>query len=71
MDGFARMRLFAALLTFCWLSACAMTPSTPQADQAEYDDGWRSHQAILDADAIMQGMARAREQASQMARSSR
>jgi hypothetical protein len=48
-----------------------MTPSTSQTDQAEYDDGWRSHQAILDADAIMQGMARAREQASQMARSSR
>jgi outer membrane biogenesis lipoprotein LolB len=71
MDGFARMRLFAALLTFCCLSACAMTPSTSQADQADYNDGWRTHQATLDADAIMQGMARAREQASQMARSSR
>ena len=47
------MRLFAALLTFCWLSACAidLKPAS-QADQAEYDDGWRWRQAILDADAM-------------------
>jgi len=70
MDGIARMRLLAALLSFGCLSACAMTPSGSQVDQAEYGDGWRTHQATLDADAIMQGMARARQQASQLARSS-
>ena len=64
------MRLFAALLTFCCLSACAMTTPGEPVDQATYDEGWRTHQAKLDADAIMQGMARAREQASQLARSS-
>jgi hypothetical protein len=48
-----------------------MTPSSSENDLARHDDTWRAHQATLDADAIMQGMARAREQASELARSSR
>ena len=36
-----------------------------------YDNEWRQRQAILDAEAIMQGMAQARERADQLARTSR
>lgn len=34
-------------------------------------DGWRQHQAALDAEAIMVGMAQARLRAEQQARSAR
>jgi hypothetical protein len=64
------IRLAAALITFACLSACGMNPSGSEADLVRHDDGWRQHQAQLDADAIMQGMARARDQASELARSS-
>ena len=65
------MRLVFALISFGCLSACGMTPSGSEADLVRHDEGWRQHQAELDADAIMQGMQRARDQASQLARSSR
>lgn len=65
------MRLAAVLLTFVCLSACGMTPSSSEEDLARHDDTWRQRQAALDANAIMQGMARAREQAAEMARLSR
>lgn len=48
-----------------------MTPSSSEEDLARHDDTWRQRQAALDANAIMQGMARAREQAAEMARLSR
>ena len=65
------IRAAAVLITFACLSACGMTPSQSENDLAKHDDNWRAHQATLDADAILQGMARAREQASELARSSR
>jgi hypothetical protein len=65
------IRLVAALITFACLSSCGTTPSGSEADLVRHDEGWRQHQAQLDADAIMQGMQRARDQASQLARSSR
>lgn len=65
------IRLVAALITFACLSGCGMTPSGSEADLVRHDEGWRQHQAQLDADAIVQGMERARDQASQLARSSR
>lgn len=65
------IRLAAALITFGCLSACGMTPTGSEADLVRHDDGWRQHQAQLDADAIMRGMQRARDQASELARSSR
>jgi outer membrane biogenesis lipoprotein LolB len=63
------MRLAAAIVVFAALSACAMTSSAPQGFAR--DDAWRQHQAKLDADIIMQGMAQARERASELARSAR
>jgi hypothetical protein len=36
-----------------------------------YDDEWRQKQVILDAEAILQGMAQARQRQEQMARSAR
>ncbi len=65
------MRLAVALLTFACLSACGMIPSQSENDLAAHDDNWRAQQATRDADVILQGMARAREQASELARSSR
>ncbi|HTI82948.1 MAG TPA: hypothetical protein VL614_21040 [Acetobacteraceae bacterium] len=65
------MRLVFALITFACLAACGTRPSGSEAELVRHDDGWRQRQAQLDADAIMQGMQRARDQASQLARSSR
>jgi outer membrane biogenesis lipoprotein LolB len=64
------MRIAAALLIFACLSACSAMQSPPE--QAFGDkDSWRQQQAVLDAQAIMQGMAQARQRAQEQARSSR
>ncbi len=61
------MRLVAALLTVAWLSACDTVPT--HSEQALVRDGeWRQRQAVLDAEAILQGMAEARQRAEEMAR---
>lgn len=65
------VRLAAALITFACLSACGMSPSGSEAELVRHDEGWRQHQAQLDAEAILRGMQRARDQASELARSSR
>jgi hypothetical protein len=69
------MRLAVALLTVTFVAACGGTPTAGpvQADHAlaRYDDQWRQKQAVLDAEAIMQGMTRARERRDQLARSAR
>ncbi len=64
------MRLAAALFTFACLSACSTMP-TEQPVIASYNDSWRQHQAQMDAEVIMQGMANARQRAAELARSSR
>lgn len=61
------MRLAAALLAFACLSACNTVPT--RSEQALVrDDDWRQQQAARDAEAILQGMAQARQQAEEMAR---
>jgi hypothetical protein len=65
------MRLIAALLTVAWLTACGAAPSQPEQALLRFDDGWRQQQAILDADAILQGMAQARQRRQEVARSAR
>jgi len=65
------MRLAAALLVFLCLAACSVTPPPTQPAMARPNDAWRQRQAILDADAIVQGMAQARHRAQELARSSR
>jgi cytochrome c biogenesis protein ResB len=72
------MRVALALLTVASLAACggAQQSQSQLQSQSEhalvrYDDEWRQRQAELDAQAIMQGMAQARQRAEQTARSAR
>ena len=64
------MRLLAAILTFACLGACSVSPAP--SEQAFIQDGsWRQKQAVLDAEAIMQGMTQAQQREAALARSSR
>ena len=67
------MRLIAALLTVACLAACGLTQAQSEHELVRYDDEWRQRQAVLDAEAILQGMqqARDRQEALARARSSR
>jgi hypothetical protein len=63
------MRFITALLAVLCLGACSSVPSSSEhgfVDQAS----WRHQQAILDANAIVQGMNRARAQSEWLARQS-
>ena len=66
------MRLFAALTTVLCIAACGSTAPT-QSEQAlvRYNDEWRQRQAVLNAEAILQGMAQAQHRREQVARTSR
>jgi outer membrane biogenesis lipoprotein LolB len=64
------MRLTAALLTLACLAACSGVQTVTEPSLAR-DDEWRQHQAELDAQAIMQGMAQARQRAEQLAHTGR
>jgi len=64
------MRLVAALLTFACLSACDSAPT--HSERALVRDGdWLQRQAVLDAEAILRGMAQARQEAEELARTAR
>jgi hypothetical protein len=65
------MRLAAALLTISCLAACGTASAPPARALVRYDDEWRQRQAVLDADAIMQGMAMARQRRGEIARTAR
>jgi hypothetical protein len=66
------MRIAAVLLTISCLAACGGTaPTESEHALVRYDDEWRQRQAVLDAEAILQGMAQAREREEQVARSAR
>jgi hypothetical protein len=65
------MRLIAALLTVAGLVACGMTQTQSEYALARYDDEWRQRQAVLDAEAILQGMRQARERQEALARTAR
>ncbi len=61
------MRFIAVLLTVLCLGACSTVQSGSEqgfVDQA----GWEHQQAILDADAILQGMNQARAQNERLAK---
>ena len=64
------MRLTAALLTLACLAACSGVQIMTEASLTR-DDEWRPRQAELDAQAIMQGMAQARQRAERLARTGR
>ena len=64
------MRLTAALLTLACLAACDGVQTVTEPSLAR-DDEWQPRQAELDAQAIMQGMAQARQRAERLARTGR
>ena len=68
--GSGKMRLTVALLTLACLAACDGVQTVSERSPAR-DDEWRQRQAELDAQAIMQGMAQARQRAEQLARTGR
>ena len=63
------MRVTAALLTLVCLAACGV--QTAPEHLARGDDEGRQRQVELNAQAIMQGMAQARQRAEQLARTGR
>ncbi len=65
------MRLMAAWLTIACLAACGAAQTQSEHALVRHDQEWRQQQAEQDAQAILQGMARAREQLEQMARTAR
>jgi hypothetical protein len=71
-DGLSSMRIAAALLTIVCVAACSAAPTQSASEQAFMDqDSWRQQQAVLDAQAILEGMAQARLRAEQQARTAR
>jgi hypothetical protein len=70
-EGLLAMRPFLVLLTVACLAACGTEQTQSEHALVRYDNDWRQRQAVLDADAIMQGMAQARERQEQLARSAR
>ena len=64
------MRLLAAIVTFACLSACSTSPA-PSEEALVRDGAWRQTQAVLDAEAIIQGMAQAQKREAELARSAR
>ncbi|HEY7581993.1 MAG TPA: hypothetical protein VH855_30710 [Acetobacteraceae bacterium] len=67
----AGMRLLLAFFSVACLSACGTQQSQSEHALVRYDDEWRQKQAVLDAEAILRGMAQARERQEQMARTAR
>jgi formate dehydrogenase assembly factor FdhD len=65
------MRPIIALLTVACLAACGATQSESEHALVRHDDEWRQQQAVLDAEAILQGMAQARQRQQELARTAR
>jgi acyl carrier protein phosphodiesterase len=66
------MRVAVVFVTFVGLAACSATPEQSPSEQAlTRQDGWRQRQAELNAQAILEGMAQARNRAQALARSGR
>jgi hypothetical protein len=65
------MRLLAVLVTIGCLSACNGTQTQSEQAFSGNDEEMRHRLALQDVEAILQGMAQARERAQQQARSAR
>jgi hypothetical protein len=65
------MRMTALLLMLAVLAACGAEQTQSEHALVRYDDEWRQRKAVLDAEAIMRGMAQARERYQELARSAR
>ena len=68
----AAICLAAIGLAAICLAACSDAPSQSASEQALMrQDGWRQRQAVLDAEAILEGMQQARLRAEMQARMAR
>ena len=65
------MRMTALLLILAFVAACGVEQTQSEHALVRYDNEWRQRQAVLDAEAIMRGMAQARERNQELARSAR
>ncbi len=65
------MRLLAALVTIGCLAACGAMQTQSEQALVSKDEEMRQRLAVLDADAILQGMQQARESAQELARTTR
>jgi uncharacterized lipoprotein len=65
------MRLIAALLTVACLSACNGTQTQSEHALIGNDQEMRNRLAAMDVEAILQGMAQARQRAELLARTAR
>ena len=63
--------LFVAFLSVACLAACSSVQTQSEHALVRYDDEWYEQQAVLDAAAIMQGMAEARQRQEELARTGR
>jgi len=70
-DGILAMRLLVAILTLGCLSGCNGTPTQSEHALIGNNEEARHQLAIQDVEAILQGMAQARERAQQLARTAR
>jgi hypothetical protein len=66
-----KMRLLLACFSLASIAACAAQQSQSEHALARYNDEWREKQVILYAEAILKGMAQARQRQEQVARSAR
>jgi hypothetical protein len=65
------MRLVALMILACVAACAGLSDQSQQASLVRYDHDWRQHQATLDAQAIMQGMAQEKSRQEEVARISR
>ena len=65
------MRLIAALLTVACLSGCNGTQTQSEHALVGNDQEMRHRLAVMDVEAILQGMAQARQRAELLARTTR
>ena len=66
-----KMRLLLACFSLASIAACAAEQSQSEHALAQYNDEWRQKQVVLDAEAILKGMAQARQRQELVARSAR
>jgi hypothetical protein len=63
--------LFAVFLSVACLAACSSVQTQSEHALVHRDDEWYKQQAVLDAAAIMQGMAEARQRQEELAPTAR
>jgi hypothetical protein len=71
IDGSPVMRLIAWLLILVGVAACGTEQTQSEQVLVRPDNEMRQRQVILDTEAILQGMAQARQRSQELARTAR